>query len=104
MLPQPPEGSWIWLAACWLAAWRVTALLCYEKGPFEIFLRFRRGAAMAGLERLVTCFHCLSVWVSAAIVLVIYDVEARSLLLILGVAGAASVTERFLGGDPTGQE
>lgn len=98
MLPQPADSSFAWLIASWLAAWRLTALLAYEAGPFELLSRLRVALARIGLHGLVTCFHCLAVWISAAVVLLVFEIEARSLLLVLAVAGAASITERLLGG------
>jgi hypothetical protein len=97
-LPQPADSSFAWLVACWLAAWRLTALLAYEAGPFELLSRLRVALARVGLHGVVTCFHCLALWVSAAVVLLVYEIEARSLLLILAVAGASSMSERLLGG------
>jgi uncharacterized protein DUF1360 len=72
-------------------------LLCYEAGPLDVFTRIRVGLARIGLHRLVLCFHCMSFWVSIVVVLVFYELHARSILLVLGVAGAVSLTERFLG-------
>jgi len=97
MLPHPAASSYAWLALCWLAAWRVTAMLCYEAGPFELFSWLRVALAKVGLQRLVTCFHCAAVWVSAIVVLVVYEPRPRSLLLIFGLSGAVSITERALG-------
>ncbi len=98
-MPQPAETSLVWLAACWLAAWRLTALLAYEAGPFEVFSRFRVVLVRVGLQSLVTCFHCLALWVSAAVVLLIYRIELTSVLLVFAVAGAVSMSERLLGGE-----
>ena len=98
MLTQPADSSLAWLVVCWLVAWRLTALLAYEAGPFESLSRLRVVLARVGLHGLVTCFHCLALWMSAAVVLLVYAIDVRSLLLILAVAGAASITERLLGG------
>ena len=98
MVPQPADSSLVWLVACWLAAWRLTALIAYEAGPFELLSRLRVALARVGLHGLITCFHCLALWMSAAVVLLVYEIQPRSLLLILAVAGAASITERLIGG------
>lgn len=97
MLLQPATSSVLWFAICWLAVWRLTMLLCYEAGPFDLFTRIRVGLARAGLHRLISCFHCMSFWVSIAVVLTVYELHARSILLAFGIAGAVSLTERFLG-------
>lgn len=99
MLPQPEGTSALWLLVCWLAAWRVTALLIYEAGPLEVFTRLRRGLARVSLGRLIQCFHCMAFWVSAMIVLVAFEWSARTILLVLAVAGAVSLAERAVGGE-----
>jgi hypothetical protein len=73
----------------------MSMLLCYEAGPFDIFSRLRVGLVQLGLQPLVECFHCMSLWVSAAVVLVVYQPQPRSVLLVLGIAGAVSLTQRF---------
>jgi hypothetical protein len=97
MLPQPSPSSPLWFVICWLAVWRLTMLLSFEAGPFDLLSRIRAGLVRIGLQRLIRCFHCLSVWISAIVVLAVYRLEPRSLLILLGVAGAASITERFFG-------
>jgi hypothetical protein len=91
-----PSWPLAWLVFCWLAAWRLTAMLCYEAGPFDLFSWIRLLLARIGLQRLVTCFHCMGVWVSTAFVLIMFELHLRSVVLILAVAGAVSITERAL--------
>jgi hypothetical protein len=98
MLDQP-SSSLVWLALCWLAAWRVTTMIRYEAGPFDVFSWIRLALAKVGLQRLVTCFHCTGVWVSSIVVLTMFDLHAHSIILILAIAGAVSITERALGGE-----
>lgn len=93
---QPSEPLLFVLSV--LAAWRITALVAYESGPFRVLERLRRAFVGLRLERLVGCFHCLGLWLSAAVVLVVYDLTAWSILLWLAVAGAISIIERWLGG------
>ena len=97
MLEQPSPSPVMWLVLCWLIAWRVTAMVRYEAGPFDVFSWLRLGLARIGAQRLTTCFHCTAVWVSAVVVLIVFEWNARSVLLIVAVAGAASITERALG-------
>lgn len=82
----------------WLAAWRITAMLCYERGPGNLFSHLRRGLVRIGLHRLVTCFHCTATWVSAAIVATVFEWRWLSFLMALAIAGAVSITERWLTG------
>lgn len=99
MLSLPPKDSLIWLALCWLAVWRLTALLCYEEGPFKLVVWLRKLLAQIGLGQLVVCFHCSAFWVSLGMVSVFFQWTYNTPVVILAVAGAASITERWLGGD-----
>ena len=81
-----------------LAVWRVTALVAYESGPFQILDRLRRGMVALRLGRLIGCFHCLGLWIAGAAVLIVYELSWWSVLLWLAVAGAVSIIERWLGG------
>jgi hypothetical protein len=104
MLILPPPNSPVWLVIVAFAVWRLTAMLYYEEGPFGCFRILRGLAGRAGLVRLVTCFHCLAVWVSVAGVLALYGMHLWAVPLILAVAGFASITERALGIHPRGHE
>jgi hypothetical protein len=94
----PDDATLVWLVAAVLASWRITCLICYEAGPFDVMTRLRRGLVAGGLARLVTCFHCTGAWVSLAVALVVFEWRWRTLLLAIAIAGATSVLERWLGG------
>lgn len=98
MLPLPADGSVVWLVLCGLASWRITGFICYDAGPFQVFTRLRRALARIGLARLIACFHCTAVWVSALVVGALFEIRWMTGLLVLAVAGAVSITERWLGG------
>ena len=99
MLGKPPDSP-IWLLLTILAVWRLSVLIAYESGPFEVFSALRRGFVRAGLGKLVGCFYCLSVWTSCASLLV-FPLSRDSPLVILGVAGAVAFIERLLTGAPS---
>lgn len=80
------------------AAWRLTAMLVYESGPFYSFQNARKVLVTLRMGRLVGCFHCSAVWLSAGVVLAVYDISWWSILLWLAVAGAVSIVERWLTG------
>ena len=84
-----------------LATWRITALVAYESGPFRSLEALRRLLVVIRLGRLVSCFHCLGIWIAAVVVLVVYRWEPSTALLWLAVAGAVSIIERWLGGTPS---
>lgn len=92
-----------WFGVAALASWRITAMLCYEQGPFDLFARLRALVIRVGLVRLVSCFHCANVWVSAAVAAPLFGLRRHAvpytILLVLAVAGVGSIIERALGGD-----
>lgn len=101
-LPLPADSSSLWLLAVVLAAWRITAFVCYEAGPFDLGTRLRRALTVLGLARLVTCFHCTGVWVSLVLAFSAFELRWFTVLLAIAVAGAVSVLERWLGGGTSG--
>lgn len=66
--------SLIEILICGLAVWRVTSLLVYEDGPFEIFVKLRAAAGVYDLGEdgkpssffggLLNCFPCTSIWLA----------------------------------------
>lgn len=97
MLERQPSNPFLFLLTG-LTVWRLTALVVYESGPFQIFERLRRRMVVLRLGELSSCFHCLGLWVAAIAVLVVYELNWWSVLLWLAVAGAVSIVERWLGG------
>ncbi len=96
MVPLAPEDSALWLVLCTLAVWRITALLCYDDGPFRVLLRLRLVLVRVGFAGLITCFHCVALWVSLLLVSSVYERRWSSVVVVLAVAGAVSITERWL--------
>jgi len=52
-----------------IAVWRLTHILWKESGPLQVFTRMRAFLAKhqkrsGGLFDMVSCFNCLSVWIS----------------------------------------
>lgn len=96
-----------------LATWRCTALLSYERGPGDVFVRARGrlgiqpdadGAPAAWPERLpasaVVCVWCLSVYLGAAWALLwlLRPAPAFWLALPLALSAAAILVERYAHG------
>ena len=101
MLSLPSSSSPVWLIVASLAVWRISAMICYERGPFGMLISVRRLLVRMSLHRLVTCFHCTAFWVSIVVVGILYGAQPLSLLVALGASGAASILERWLTGDTT---
>lgn len=55
-----------------LGVWRITNILMYEDGPYEIFSRFRKWVGTESeLGKMFSCFWCLSVTVSILVTIFI---------------------------------
>lgn len=81
-----------------LATWRLTAMLYYEKGPFDVFCKLRAWAQKhsAFLGGLLECFWCLSVW-TGTVVFVLAVTPLWWLLGPLALSAGAVLLSR--GGD-----
>jgi hypothetical protein len=77
-----------------LAAWRVSHLLACEDGPWDILARLRRRLGPSVLGRLMDCFQCLSIWVSAPFALFLRPSPVDFVVLWLAISGAACLLER----------
>ncbi len=77
-----------------LAVWRLTHLLSREDGPWELLWRLRRAAGGGFWGQLVSCFYCLSLWVSLPLALLSGAGWPRGGLLWLGLSGGAILLER----------
>lgn len=87
-----------------LAAWRLTALLSYERGPFDVFVRFRQ---LLGFEhdekgepsewpgntltRAISCPWCLGLYVAAGTWAIWEYVEPTAVLVIAASAVMVAV-------------
>lgn len=82
-----------------LAAWRLAALLVYERGPYAIFLRFRERLGYqhnedgepevwpGGWREVFSCVWCLSIW-TAPLMWGLWELEE---LIVVVWAAAATV-------------
>lgn len=96
---MPELGWWARFVLAVLATWRVTHLLANEDGPADLVVRFRArlGHGLAG--SLMDCFHCLSLWISAAAALFVSRKPLAWLFTWLALSGAACLLQR-LGREP----
>ena len=86
--------STIAFLAAVLAVWRVTHLVVVEDGPFDLLRRLREAAAHVGLERLVNCFLCCSVWMAVPFALVIARGWKEMVIVLPALSGGAILLER----------
>lgn len=82
-----------------LAVWRVTHALIDERGPLDIFVRFRAYLARkqkrsGGLFDLFSCFYCLSFWVAVIPALIFAGSLLTFILLTLILSSIAILIQR----------
>ena len=78
-----------------LAVWRLTHLIVNEDGPANLIARLRLRLERGFCARLVTCFECASMWISAPIAALVAPRALDWPLLWLAISGAACLLERL---------
>jgi hypothetical protein len=81
-----------------LCTWRVTHLFQAEDGPWDVIVDIRRAAGDSFFGKLLDCFYCLSLWISAPLAWVIGERVIERVLLWLAFSGGAIMLERYTGG------
>jgi hypothetical protein len=92
---QANPAHWFWLMVSILTAWRLTTLICYEAGPFNIVTAVRRMLYRFRLGALIDCFHCTAVWISLIVTISVYKISMATIFLTLAAAGGASIIEKL---------
>jgi len=87
-------NEWLKFVIAVLATWRVTHLIVYEDGPWDVIARLRKIAASGFFGNLMDCFYCSSLWVSAGATLLLGAPPRDWVLVWLGLSGAACVLNR----------
>ena len=89
------DASWYRFALGILAVWRVSHLLAFESGPWDVFGRLRRMVGGGFWGSLLGCFYCLSLWIAAPFALMLAQAWAERVLLWLAFSAAAILLERI---------
>ncbi len=84
-----------WFVIGILCVWRVTHLLQAEDGPWNIVVFLRRTAGMGFYGKLLDCFYCLSIWVSAPLAFYLGGNLKEQLLLWPSLSAGAIFCERI---------
>lgn len=91
-----------------LAAWRLAALLSYERGPFDIFINFR---SLLGIEhdstsyepsswpqnpiaQAITCVWCLGLY-TAALSWAIWEFVEPKIVMVVAASAVLVMVERW---------
>jgi hypothetical protein len=80
-----------------LCVWRITHLLHAEDGPWDLVVRLRRAAGEGFAGKLLDCFYCLSLWVSAPFAFGFGESWRERLLLWPSFSALAIFLERLTG-------
>ena len=77
------------------SVWRITHLLHAEDGPWDVFYHLRRRLGDHFFGKLMDCFYCLSLWVSAPFAYGLGQDNQTRFLLWWSISGAAILLERI---------
>ncbi len=90
-----------------LAAWRMTALLTYERGPFDVFMRFRQLLGFDHdekgeptewpgntLARAFSCPWCLGLYM-AVVAWAFWEYVNSTVVLVIAASAVLVVVERW---------
>jgi hypothetical protein len=84
---------WLRFGMAVLASWRITHLLAREDGPADVVLHLRLWLGNTFFGRLIDCFACLGVWVSAPLAVFVSPHPLDWIMSWLAGAGAAYLLE-----------
>jgi hypothetical protein len=84
-----------WLTLGILAVWRITYFLQAEDGPWDVVVRIRLAVGNGFWGKLLDCFYCLSVWISAPFAWWLGEGWRERFLLWLSFSAGASLLEKF---------
>lgn len=91
-----------------LATWRLTVLLVYEAGPFDVFAHLRTAAGIRFNEfsqpvarnvvaQALLCHRCTSVWVGGLIaVLSARELSAQVMVYALALSAGSVIIQTFI--------
>jgi hypothetical protein len=89
-----------WFLLGTLAVWRITHLLGFEDGPWDLLERMRAMLGHGMVRKMFACFYCLSLWVALLVALFLGETRRAKLLLWPALSGAAIWVERTAGNEP----
>jgi len=80
-----------------LGAYRLGHMLTQERGPFDVFLRFRNIFTQEDwLGHGVRCLHCVSFWIAAGMAALLPVASLKEFFLLwFGMAGAVIILDRY---------
>lgn len=83
-----------------LCVWRFTHLFYGEDGPWNVMVRVRKSVGNGFWGKLLDCFYCLSLWISAPFAYVLGQTATEQILLWPALSAGAIIIERMTDRDP----
>jgi hypothetical protein len=83
-----------WLMLGVLAVWRVSHLLSFESGPFQLLERMRRRVKNGFFRGLLDCFYCISLWIAIPFAAILGEGKKERFLLWLALSAGAILLHR----------
>ena len=77
-----------------LATWRLTHLLAYEDGPWDVLQKFRMSLGQGIFRKLIGCFYCLSLWIALPLAFFVGGSWSEIAVSWAAISGAAILLER----------
>jgi len=77
-----------------IAVWRLTHFFVAEDGPFDVIIRLRKALGSGFFNELISCFYCLSVWISLVAAILTGDCLKEMIMLTLFYSGSVILLER----------
>jgi hypothetical protein len=78
-----------------LATWRLAFLLARERGPWDIFGRFRRGAGHGVVGEFLKCVKCVSMWVAVPFAFFVRGDWGELIVIWLALAGVTALIDEW---------
>ena len=82
------------LVLCCLATWRLTHLIVFEDGPWDIVARVRALFGDSVVGKAMDCFYCTGVWIAIPFAFVVGHSLLNWVLSWLAISGTASLLEK----------
>ena len=87
---------WIFILYA-LATWRISHVVAYEDGPYDVFDTFRKRAEKyETFGKLVSCLKCLSVWVAGAMSVTVAMSVDEFIVYTASLSAAAILFDAFV--------
>jgi len=78
-----------------LATWRLAFLLARERGPWDIFGRFRRGVGNGAAGELLKCVKCVGLWVAIPFAFFVRGDWWELIVIWLALSGVTALIDEW---------